>query len=189
VYDYQLDQWTTLNYAHVGSSIASTTLVSGYYMVASTGGLLFVERAPTDPTPWYDADSVGGTYFVPTSVTMPWLAVNGKQGSQRLSHISYLGERPDDHGITMGIAVNYDPTIKQTVTWDSARLSANPAGIVQVSMRPLGNYAKGQSVQITMTDTPGAAMVTGQGAVFTNLAVEIQVIGNRYQRLPNGVRQ
>lgn len=188
VYDYLLDMWTTSSYDEMSADIVSSANVGGQYTLVTADGFLWQERLASDPQAWMDQDTGGTNHFVETSVTFPWVAQNGKQGYQRLQHIYYTGERPDDHGLRLDLAVNNNPKIVDSRTFNSTRLNTNPWGAT-VSFRPLGSYSKGISHQVTITDLPGDAMVSGQGAVFTNLSFEVQVIGNRNQNIPNAAKQ
>lgn len=190
-YDYLHGAWTTYQYAQLAADIASGTLYGDQFVLVTRDGFLWLEHEPTDIARFLDDDTSGAPHFVPTSITMPSVRVNGAQGIQgyqRVRRVQYFGEPGDSHGISIGIAVNDDPTIRQTGAWSSMQLSSNPYGD-QCELHLAGSLNKVESVQITISDTEGSDVTSGEGAIFVSLAIEVIQIGERYRRVPVSARQ
>jgi hypothetical protein len=193
VYDYLQSQWTTHVYGAVdGELVASMVrqLTTGQVALLGAAGDIWQEHLPTDPTPWLDEDATGATSWVASSVTWPWIKVQGVQAYQRVRRVMPLFEELDVFGVTMDLAFDYDPAPVETTSWTSAQLSPY-APTIQVEHHVSGAYNKRQAIQVTLTDTPGVpvdALLTGQGARFVNISLEIDAIGPRNRRIPAGLR-
>ena len=142
---------------------------------------------PTDAARFMDQDSSNVNHFVPTSVKMPSVKTQ-VQGFQRMRLVQFFGEQQDDCGFQIDMAFNYDDTVRQTESWSSVQLK--PLSIRgQVEARVGSLYNKQRAIQVTFTDTPGAAMTTGAGMRFVSAALELQNLGPRYRLLPAGARR
>ncbi|AKU93373.1 hypothetical protein AKJ09_00037 [Labilithrix luteola] len=181
VYDYLLGQWTTHEYGQLSAPVASTCLTFGsqQFTVLTTDGHLWQERTPTDPNRCMDQDVTGRNCFVPTTITVPFIKTQ-VQGYQRMRRIQTFCEQQDDCGLLVNLAFNYDETIRQTATWTSQQLQPlNIRGLVETYVSAA--YNKQMSVQVSISDTPGAAMTTGAGMRFAAMALELQNLGPRYK--------
>jgi hypothetical protein len=181
IYDYLLQQWTTHTRNHVsalvvGASLSSTSAGSTYSLLTADGNVW------QELSTYLDIDASSVSHFVPTSVSTAWVKIQGVQGYQRARRALLMAEELDDCGLTMGFAVNYDSTIVQTYTWPSSVLDTLP--VFEVEQHVAGAYNKEMSLQITVSDVLGANAVTGQGARFVGLAVEMDRIGDRMRQIP-----
>jgi hypothetical protein len=97
----------------------------------------------------------------------------------------FFGEKMGECTMTMQLAVNYDPTIVQSGTWDSPTLDSLPLG-GQVEMHVAGAYNKQMAIQTSFTDGPSPNLATdnGQGMRFVSAAIELDLIGQRYRQVP-----
>jgi hypothetical protein len=190
VYDYLLDTWTTHQYARL-SDIPVSACVSfestPRYTVLTADGELWQERLPSDAQRYMDQDSEGEDYFVPTVITVPFVKMQ-VQGYHKAKRVQFFGEQMDDCGLRMDLAFNYDDTVRQSAIWSSTQLkSLNVRGQVETYV---GNaYNKQMSLQLTVSDTEGAAMTTGAGMRFVGAAIELQNLGPRYMLMSAGARR
>ena len=184
VYDYLSQAWSVHAYAQVTSPVTSGCVVGNLAAMCSTNGLVWQESA----TSYLDQDPGGTTHFVPLSVTSAWVRTNGGalQGYQRTRRVLFMGHPLEVCGLSLSLAVNYDPTIVQTATFTSGFLmgQAQP----QFATHVAGAWNKSQSIQVTVTDS-AAGGATGQGCRFLGLAFELDNIGALNRRVPIQARQ
>lgn len=188
VYDYLLQQWTSHVLAQLSAPVASTVLQpDGQLALVTTDGQLWQEHLTTDANAYLDDDSSGNTHFVPTTVTWPFVKIQGVQGYQRARKVMFLGESQDSCGLTMTVATDYNPTVLETATTTSAnQLQVAPR--LQFEHHVSGANNKAMAIQVSVTDSAGAAVTNGHGARFVALSVELDAIGQRYRRLPANLR-
>jgi hypothetical protein len=175
VYDYFLNQWTTHSYTHLDSAIVDLYLVNDVYTVLTTKGTRYTEASN-----YLDTDTASASYFVPLSITSPWIKVSGQQGYQRARRVLGLGIANDPSGIKMDLAFNYKSTVRQTKTKTYAQL----AGDSQISTHVAAQWNKCQALQVTLTDVDDASKSTGQGMSFGAIGLDMDKIGDYYRRLP-----
>jgi hypothetical protein len=190
VYDYQHEAWTTHRYDRLSDVPVSACVSfeqSPRYTVLTADGQLWQERLDSDAERYKDQDSEDAEHFVPTVIKLPFVKLQ-VQGYHRAKRVQFFGEQQDDCGLQIQMAVNYDEEIKQTSAWTSDQLRAlNVRGQVESYV---GNaYNKQMSVQLTFSDTEGAAMTTGAGMRFAAAALELQNLGPRYKLLSAGARR
>lgn len=179
VFDYELKWWTVHTYPRLSAPLASSSLSQGgAYSLLSTDGQLWQEGST-----FFDQDSTGTPHFVPTVITTAALKLQGVQGYQRCRRALLSFAEQDDCGLSIGLAVNYQPTIVQTGIYSAAQVDVLPPG-VPVDMHLAGAYNKGMAVQFTFSDSQGPGAITGQGARFASYAVELDAIGGRYRQVP-----
>ena len=191
VYDYFLDNWSTFLYAQTGGgNLTDATVQNGTYTVLAPSGYAYQEKAIHGfAAPWKDQDSTGAEHFVPSSVTTPGIKVNGVQGYQRVRRAQFCAPATDPHDITISLAIDNDPTVRQSAFWTATQLSSNMYGD-QCEVHLAGDINKCESVSVTIADSDvNNVSVTGQGVTFTALGIEIDQIGKRYRRLPATARQ
>jgi len=178
-FDYFLNQWTVHFYAHLDGPIVSMFLddVGVYTIITSTGG-----RFQESATSWLDKDIVGGSFFVPTTIALPWVKVSGPQGYMMARGILLYGEQQDASGLQVQLCYNYDSTVRKTAIWTNAMLESRPTE--QVSVHSPAPYSKCESMQVIVSDTDDAAKITGQGFSFDSVLFDLVKIGDRYRRLP-----
>lgn len=190
VYDYLLDAWTTHQYGQLSAAPVSTCVSydsTPRYTVLTLDGNVWQERLSTDAARYQDQDSSGVNHFVTTTIKLPSIKTQ-TQGFQRARAVQFFGEQQDDCGLQIDLAFNYDDTVRQSESWSSTQLKPlNIRG--QVEARVAAAYNKQMAVQITVSDTAGAAMTTGAGMRFAALALELQNLGPKYKLLPAGARR
>ena len=199
VYDYLAKQWTTFRYDHTsapisGMAFAETTttnsagaLVPTAFTVATTSdGTLWREQDPALATlaqpVWEDTDTIGNYYFVPPVYKTAWFKLQGVQGLQRARRVQVMAETQDAAGLTVGLAVNYDPATVQSHTWTDYTLSN--LDVPQVSMMPAGAYNTQQALQVTVQDVGGPLATSGKGLRLVSIAVELQRLGDHNPLVP-----
>ena len=182
VYDYQSNAWGTYVYAQPVAPPVSCALSFGSdrFAMVTADGNSWIERLLTDTQAFRDDKPGGGSaaFFVPTTITTPWVKLSGLQAYMRARRAMLFGTAQDSHGLTMGFAVNYVPTVVQTNTWTSPFLGYGS----QVEEHFAGAYNKAMAVQITVSDTAGAAITTGAGCRFVGLAIELDNLGQKYRK-------
>lgn len=192
VYDYLLNQWTTHTYPWIDAGSVSITTSSAQtgrtYSILDSTGKVWQEMTPGPAFgyPYMDRDGLGQLHFVPTNLTFGWVKLQGLQAYQRARRAMLLAEQADACGLTISYAVNLDGTIVDTGTIPSTEL---PGPMMQIEKRVGALYNKQSAIQFSVSDVaPVAGGTTGQGAKFTNLSIELDVIGPRYRQVPAGVR-
>ena len=191
IYDYLQNAWSKAQYSQVSGSLVSATFLPGYqtvlanvsgqWVTVSSDATLWLERLPTDATPWLDHDASFVTHFVTTTVTTPWIQLNGnKQSYQRARRALLYGNNLSSVGVAMTVQSNYSPTVGQYETWPASNLAS--AGQVQAHLGATIN--KQEAIQFTFQDVAPATIGTGQGMRWVDLAVELQTIGTRYRKIP-----
>jgi hypothetical protein len=190
VYDYLLNAWLTHQYDRLSDAPVSICLSNDStprYTVLTADGNLWQERLESDSERYKDQNSAGTEFFVPTVVTTPFVKLQ-VQGYHKAKRVQFFGEQQDDCGLEIELAFNYDDTVRQTSTWSSTQLRS--LGVRGQVESYVGNaYNKQMAVQVTISDTEGAAMTTGAGMRFAAIAIELQNLGPRYKLLSAGARR
>ena len=197
-YDYLLQAWTTHVYSWVGSfpdahfapcPIASACIddANQQYTLLDVNGNLYQEWSTTATQPWMDMDINQDVHFVPTVTTLAFLKTE-EQGYLRATYaqlLTSMPSSPNNAGLKVQLAINYDPTIVQTATYPAAQLQGS--GRCQMVIGAKWNQA--MSYQFTVSDVDsGVVGQTGQGARFIALAVELDKIGDRNPFFSSGQR-
>jgi hypothetical protein len=207
VYDYSVNSWSQFNYSRQpGPTIASayvntvlkastsTYAPAGVYTTISSDGSLWRELNPVEAiysssSPYFDNDSLGNYFFVPTTVSTAWVKIQGVQGYQRARRITLYAPMNDPAGLTLSLAFNYNTSIVQQYSWKDTVIAKLP--VSQVEMFVGAAYNKEMSVQVTMSDFGGTVStgggtlaVTGQGASFVSCSLDLQQISDRYPQVP-----
>jgi len=129
---------------------------------------------------YLDVDNTGTSYFVPTSVTLPWVKISGPQGYQRSRFTMVLGTMNDPCGVQVQLAFNYDPTVKQSASWTYDKLKSG----AQVRVHTAGPYNKCEAIQVALTDVDSTSKTTGQGMAFAAVSFDLDKIGDQYRKIP-----
>ena len=185
VYDYLLQEWLNHSYGQLATneSITSSCIdQNGLFAMSSSAGNLWREKTALSATRYQDDDSTGTAHFVSQMVTSAWVNLQTKLGYVRARLVQIFGERLDDCGLTVSLAVNYDPTVVQTFTWNSGEMQDILNDFVEA--RVAGCYAKVMAIQATVSDTLGSATTSGQGCRFVSFNFELDALGNRYRQIP-----
>src|SRR6185312_12272236 len=182
-FDYFLNAWTVHQYANLDGPIVAMFLDDAgvYTLVTSTGG-----RYKESGASYLDTDAAGASHFVPLSVTSPPIKISGPQGYVRARRVLVYGQQQDASGVQVQLRYNYDATVRKTATWTNAQLEGRSTE--QVEVHSPAAFCKCESIQVTVTDVDDAAKVTGQGFAFDALALDLDKIGDRYRRLPSGLK-
>lgn len=182
-FDYFLNAWTVHQYANLDGPIVAMFLDDAgvYTLVTSTGG-----RYKESGASYLDTDAAGASHFVPLSVTSPPIKISGPQGYMRARRVLVYGQQQDASGVQVQLRYNYDATVRKTATWTNAQLEGRSTE--QVEVHSPAAFCKCESIQVTVTDVDDAAKVTGQGFAFDALALDLDKIGDRYRRLPSGLK-
>lgn len=155
MYDYFYQQWGVFQ----GVAPISTTSFEEEHTLLDATGKVYQE------TPGLYADAASTP--VQMSFTSAWVNLQNLQGYQRLYFFFLLGEYLSQFSLSIGIATDYDPTIKQTVlvTPDTSR------SVFSARVFPI--FQRSQSFQLTFTETN-----TVPGAGFTLSGLNL-VIGRK----------
>lgn len=173
-FDYFLNVWTVHQYAHLDSAIVQIYLdADDVYTVLTVNGGRYKESS----TSWLDTDFAAVSYFVPTSITLPWLKVSGPQSYMMCRGIQFYGERKDASGLQLQLCYNYNTTVRKTAVWNNETRS-------QFWTHSPAPYAKCEAVQVLVTDVDSAQKTTGQGFTFDSMGFDLVKIGERYRRMP-----
>ena len=191
-YDYLASRWLTHTYPSQPAGVASAVWSPGTpargasYCTLTADGTLWAEHVATDPAPWLDDDGAGAPHFVTTSCTTGWVKLQGVEGYQQAQWCQLLFEGLDPCGLTVGYAINYDPTIRYSHTWPESVLDDLPRDLVQLHVA--ARDAKQMSLQVTVSDVAGPHTSTGRGARFVDLALSLVQLSDQYRHIPVGGR-
>ena len=153
VYDYFINEWTVFtNYSGVDSMIAG-----GVYNFLKSDGTVMRE---TDGT-----YSDNGDYIV-MKVRTGWIQFAGVEGFQRVWQSIILGEYISPHNLQVQVAVDFDPTVVQTVTY-------NPTALLPYQWRL--NYARQKSAAFQLTIQDVDTGTDGEAYSLSNLSFEIGI--------------
>lgn len=179
IYDYYARQFATFTNINASDS----AIWHGTFTYLRPSGLTYTET----PGLYSDAGR-----WIRMLVTTSWIQFAGMQGFQRIYRFLILGQYFSPHKLQIRIATNYDGTsIKQTetitpetfTTWGSDSVwGGNPSiptdSAVWGGVSPVYQFrvfvndaiAKGESIQITMSDAPDGTD-RGAGASWSCLAL------------------
>ena len=186
VYNYFFQKWSQVTYAQLSAPVVGATLSlqTQQFSFITTDGQIWRERLSTDANAYLDQDTGGALHYVPRTFTTGWFKIGGVMGYQRARRILAYGSQATACGLTVSVAVNYDPTIVQNWTYEEL-----PSGIpTNVQMHVAARYTKQESIQITLTDDPYNGILgsdSGQGFDFTALGIELQPIGTYFRKVSN----
>jgi hypothetical protein len=188
-YDYVLSRWAQESYS-VGSFGAMQTAITAgtTWTVGSQTGNVYQENSPLVSLAYMD--SLGGSpEWVTMSLKTGHLKLAGLQGYQRTRIAQGYGAWFDGCDQTVTETFDYGVT-SQTETFLYSTLSAANSTAAQWAMHTQATSGKAQAVQITWSDAPptGSSPTTGQGMRMLGLAFEVQVLGDRFKRLPSTVK-
>ncbi len=171
MYDYYVDQWGQF----VGINSASSTLFDDLQTSLDVNGRIFQE----DPSSYLD-----GSNPVNMSFTTGWIAGAGVQGYQRAYWAFLLGQYISPHKLTVGIAYDYSPTIRQQMTITPDNYEPNWGGLptwgAGTAWGGVGNkyqwqinfkYPTCEALQLTVTEhfDPSKGQPAGAGLTLTGL--------------------
>ena len=175
VFDYLFNYWTTHSYAHLSAGVVDAFVSGDGFTLLCADGSRYVEGSN-----YLDVDNTGTSYFVPTSVTLPWVKISGPQGYQRSRFTMVLGTMNDPCGVQVQLAFNYDPTVKQSASWTYDKLKSG----AQVRVHTAGPYNKCEAIQVALTDVDSTSKTTGQGMAFAAVSFDLDKIGDQYRKIP-----
>ena len=158
-YNYFIDQWSV----DILSEPAAAAVVSSVlelYLWATQAGAFYAESIGA----FEDPDSA----FIPLKATTPWIAMDTKQGWQRIRSVSVLGRSGGSHGLRVRIAYDYDEdNWAQDETFTAAEVAALDREQVKVRFAK----QKCQAFRVEVTDTVGTSNT--EGLNLTSLVFEI----------------
>lgn len=189
VYDYFLEQWTQHIYAQQSAALASLAVsTSGIYSVLTTDGCVWQEQTNGFAL-WMDENTASVGAFVPTTLKTAEIKVLGPgalQAYQRLLVAQLYADRLDPAQITIGLAVNGNPTVVASRTWTYQQLQALTYNQIFMSMPAA--LTRSMSVQLTLSDAADPSTATGQGARWAGLALQLEAVKDRYPQSGSGNR-
>jgi hypothetical protein len=189
VYDYFLEQWTQHIYAQQSAALASLAVsTSGIYSVLTTDGCVWQEQTNGFAL-WLDENTSSVGAFVPTTLKTAEIKVLGPgalQAYQRLLVAQLYADRLDPAQITIGLAVNGNPTVVASRTWTYQQLQALTYNQIFMSMPAA--LTRCMSVQLTLSDSADPSTATGQGARWSGLALQLEAVKDRYPQSGSGNR-
>ncbi len=165
VWDYVNHVWTTTKFGAGTKSAIMWGQNPGTVPVRthlSTSGNIFQESTSV----YTDTGS-----YVSSTVVTPWVKMAGLQGYGRTTGIALLMSHPTPCDITVSVELDYRAgTVVQTRTFLASEIAVLRIPQVYMTMKT----QKCEAFRLTITDTTptGAAVGTGQGAVFVGLRIE-----------------
>jgi hypothetical protein len=187
-YDYLAEKWVQHTYPFQAAGVASTVMAlatashPASYASLTSDGALWQEHATIDAAPYLDDDTTGAHHFNPTTVISGWIKLQGVQGYQRARFAQLFFEEADDCGVTISVATNYSSAIQQSKTWGSNIVDELPNNIVHLHIG--AQLMMQAALQISVSDVQGTNMVTGKGARFVSLNVELSQENETYRQVP-----
>jgi len=136
VLNFKEDKWTVLS----GLPALDSCIWQEHYILLTSAGNIWYE----DPTSIADCGTL-----ITSSITTPWIKLNGLQGFQRLHHLGLKGNTYSASGLTMNISYDYSKTPTETVVVDTLTGFAND-GSFQVRHH-IGKAC--EAIQLNLTET------------------------------------
>jgi hypothetical protein len=176
VWNYEKTQWTVWdvttsipNQPFVGACVHDRGTPAApdptYHVVTPTGYVYY-----EDDSTWYDA----GSNWVTAAGRTAHLQRAQQSGWQRVRSATLLAERKDPHNLTVEIYSDFEATASQSYTFTDAAIATFP-GLPREQLRAGIKRQKSQAIQYRWYDSEAAASVTGQGAIYAGLTLEIGV--------------
>lgn len=169
--------WST----NPGMSSVAACVFGGAYTHLHADGTVMQEAAGT----FTDAGEAA-----PMRIVSSWCAFAGLQGFQRVWRLLVLGEYKSPHRLKVGIAYDFDPTIRQEVEIDAETLLKKPAfgddGPTFGDESPFGGefplylwrvhlvQQRCTAIQVTLTEVPVSPY--GEGLSLSAIGFEVGVL-------------
>jgi hypothetical protein len=151
IYDYFIQKWSLYD-NHPG--ISATVFQNTYTYLTAIGGIY-----EETPEVYSDAGS-----YIQLSMVTSWFNFAPIQGFTRIYKLMLLGEYLSPHALTVQIAYDFDPTIKQTS-------NITPIGPYQAEYRVFLARQKCTSMQFTLSDSSTGTI--GEGYSISAMSFEV----------------
>lgn len=154
VFDYLLNQWST----NTGVPALCSTVYQNLHTYVDSRGAVYQE------TPGLYSD--GGTATT-MGFTTGFISPAGTQGWSRVYRMYMLAKYFNAHQIQMGIAYDYDPTIKQSLTFTPTNTTGSGTSVEQWQIGFTNQSC--QSFQLTLNEIASGS--AGAGLYISNLNI------------------